>query len=85
MAKLDLTNLLSAVSDATTVDASAAAMISNQAALTKAAVEAALADDVAANAAAQTAIDGVTTQLLAGTKQVADAIVANTPAAPPTV
>ncbi len=85
MAKLDLTNLISAVNDATTVDASAAAMINNQAALTKTAVEAALADDVAANAAAQTAIDGVTTQLLGATKPVADAILANTPVAPPTV
>ncbi len=79
---INLAPLLAAVTDAVTVDGSAAAMITNQAQLTKDAVAKVLSDDAALNDAVQTAIDGVTTQLLGGTKSVADAILANTPAAP---
>jgi hypothetical protein len=82
---VDLSGLIAAVTEAETVDASAVALIEGFAASVTAAVTAALQADDAADQgsidAANTAIQGEVSRLVASKAKVATAITANTPAA----
>lgn len=82
----EMSKLTDQVTASETVEASAVALINNQAALTKAAVAQALADNDAADQtsidAANQAIDAVASRLTASAGTLGTAITANTPAAP---